>query len=67
MHVAEDHYLIECLDCGRAPVAEGEVGELVVTSLTKECSPVLRYRTRDLTRVTTGRCACGRTTARMHK
>jgi len=50
-----------------APVADGEVGELVVTSLTKECSPVLRYRTRDLTRLTRERCACGRTTARMHK
>jgi phenylacetate-coenzyme A ligase PaaK-like adenylate-forming protein len=46
---------------------DGEVGELVVTSLTKECSPVLRYRTRDLSRVTRERCPCGRTSARMHK
>ena len=46
---------------------DGEVGELVVTSLTKECSPVLRYRTGDLSRVTHERCACGRTTARMGK
>ncbi len=68
MHIAEDHFLFEVLDptTGR-PVADGEVGELVITSLTKECSPVLRYRTRDLSRVTRERCACGRTTARMHK
>jgi phenylacetate-CoA ligase len=68
MHVAEDHFLVEVLDPATgAPVPDGEVGELVVTSLTKECSPVLRYRTRDLTRVTREPCACGRTTARMGK
>jgi phenylacetate-CoA ligase len=68
MHISEDHFLVEVLDpVSGAPVAEGEVGELVVTSLTKECSPVLRYRTRDLSRVTRTRCACGRTSARMHK
>jgi phenylacetate-CoA ligase len=68
MHIAEDHFIVECLDTvtGR-PVAEGEIGELVFTSLTKECSPVLRYRTRDLSRLSTERCACGRTTTRMHK
>jgi phenylacetate-CoA ligase len=48
------------------PVEPGEEGELVFTSLTKEAFPVLRYRTHDLTRVETGRCECGRTTARMH-
>jgi phenylacetate-CoA ligase len=68
MHLAEDHFLVEVLDPqSGAPVADGEVGELVVTSLTKECSPVLRYRTRDLSRITRERCPCGRTTARMHK
>jgi phenylacetate-CoA ligase len=68
MHIAEDHFLVEVLDptTGR-PVPDGEVGELVFTSLTKECSPVLRYRTRDLSRVTRETCACGRTMARMHK
>jgi phenylacetate-CoA ligase len=68
MHIAEDHFLIEVLDPATgAPVPEGEVGELVFTSLTKECSPVLRYRTRDLSLVTREPCACGRTTARMRK
>jgi phenylacetate-CoA ligase len=68
MHISEDHFIAECLDpvTGR-PVGEGEVGELVVTALTRECSPVLRYRTRDLTTLTREPCACGRTTARMGK
>jgi phenylacetate-CoA ligase len=68
MHISEDHFIAECLDpvTGR-PVGDGEVGELVVTALTRECSPVLRYRTRDLTTLTREPCACGRTTARMGK
>ena len=49
------------------PVAPGEEGELVFTSLTKEAFPVLRYRTHDLTTVTTERCECGRTLARMQR
>jgi len=66
MHVAEDHFIVEVLDPATgATVPEGEVGELVFTSITRECSPVLRYRTRDLCSLTTARCACGRTTARM--
>ena len=68
MHVAEDHFLVEVLDPATGePVPDGEVGELVFSSLTRECSPVLRYRTRDLCSVTTERCACGRTLARMGK
>jgi phenylacetate-CoA ligase len=68
MHIAEDHFIAECLDPATGePVADGEVGELVVTAMTRECSPVLRYRTRDLTSLTRERCACGRTTARMGK
>ena len=68
MHIAEDHFIAECLDPATSlPVADGEVGELVVTALTRECSPVLRYRTRDLTTLTREPCACGRTTARMGK
>jgi phenylacetate-CoA ligase len=68
MHIAEDHFIAECLDpVTGEPVAEGEVGELVVTAFTRECSPVLRYRTRDLTTLTREPCACGRTTARMGK
>lgn len=65
-HVAEDHFLMEVIDPQTGePVPEGETGELVFTSLTKEAAPVLRYRTRDLTSVTTEPCACGRTTARV--
>lgn len=68
MHIAEDHYIAECLDPeSGAPVADGEVGELVVTAVTRECSPVLRYRTRDLTTLTREPCECGRTGARMGK
>ncbi len=68
MHISEDHFFAECLDpvTGKA-VPDGEVGELVVTAFTRECSPVLRYRTRDLTSLTRERCECGRTTARMGK
>jgi len=66
LHGWEDHFLFEVLDpdSGR-PVAEGEPGELVITTLTKEALPMLRYRTRDITRVTTAPCACGRTHLRI--
>ncbi len=68
LHIAEDHFLAEVIHPETLePVEEGEVGELVLTSLTREASPLLRYRTRDLTRLTTQRCACGRTLARMDK
>ena len=68
MHVNEDHFIVECLDpTSGEPVEEGEVGELVFTSLTKEALPVLRYRTRDLSTVTTEKCACGRAFARLGK
>jgi phenylacetate-CoA ligase len=66
MHVAEDHFLPEIVDpVTLLPVAEGTVGELVFTTLTKEALPVLRYRTRDLTSMTTAPCSCGRTLARI--
>jgi phenylacetate-CoA ligase len=67
IHLWEDHYLAEVVDpkSGR-PVADGEAGELVVTSLTREALPVLRFRTGDLTRVhSRERCACGRTHLRV--
>jgi phenylacetate-CoA ligase len=68
MHIAEDHFVVECLDPATgAPVADGEVGELVFSSVTRQCSPVLRYRTRDLTTLTHSPCACGRTLVRMGK
>lgn len=66
MHLAEDYFLWEVLDPNTGePVGDGEIGELVVTPLWKEALPVIRYRTRDLTAVSTAPCACGRTTARM--
>jgi phenylacetate-CoA ligase len=66
LHGWEDHFLFELIDpdSGR-PVPEGEAGELVITTLTKEALPMLRYRTRDITRLTTARCACGRTHLRI--
>jgi phenylacetate-CoA ligase len=66
MHVAEDHFLPEIVDPATLkPVPPGTVGELVFTTLTKEALPVLRYRTRDLTSMTTAPCRCGRTLARI--
>ena len=66
LHINEDHVLWELVDPETdEPVPPGEEGELVFTSLTKEAFPVLRYRTHDLTRVTTERCECGRTLTRM--
>ncbi|HJW75954.1 MAG TPA: phenylacetate--CoA ligase [Thermoleophilia bacterium] len=68
MHVSEDHFIVEVVDPESGePVAEGELGELIFTSLTKQASPVLRYRTRDLSTLTREPCACGRTTARLGK
>lgn len=68
LHVNEDHFLLEIVDpdTGDA-LPPGEEGELVITTLTKEAFPVLRYRTHDLTRLDTARCECGRTLARMSK
>jgi len=68
LHIAEDHFFAEIVDPGTlAPKDEGETGELIVTTMTKEAFPLLRYRTRDLTRIVKTPCACGRTTARMDK
>jgi phenylacetate-CoA ligase len=61
MHLWEDAYLAEILNpTTLEPVAEGEVGELVMTTLTREGMPLIRYRTKDLTRFLPGRCLCGR-------
>lgn len=66
LHVADDHFLPEVIDAdtGR-PLPPGREGELVLTSLTKRAMPVIRYRTGDITTLTTVPCACGRTSARM--
>ena len=68
LHVNEDHFLVEILDPETLePVLPGEVGELVITTLTKEAFPVIRYRTRDLTRMITEPCPCGRTLHRIQR
>lgn len=65
-HISEDHFLVECLDPGTLePVAPGEKGELVITTLTKEAMPMIRYRTRDISSLITEPCPCGRTGVRM--
>ena len=66
LHGWEDHFVFEVIDPDSGlPVADGEPGELVITTLTKEALPMLRYRTRDITRVTRERCDCGRTHVRI--
>jgi phenylacetate-CoA ligase len=66
MHVAEDHFLVEIIDpdTGRK-LDYGQKGELVITTLTKEALPLLRYRTRDITSLNPEPCRCGRTLVRM--
>jgi phenylacetate-CoA ligase len=65
-HVQEDHFLVEVIDPEtEAPVAPGELGELVFTTLTKEALPLVRDRTGDIASVSAAPCACGRTTVRM--
>ncbi len=66
LHIWEDHFYPEVVDPHSGePVEEGEEGELVLTSLTKEALPVLRYRTGDLTTLNYDKCECGRTMVRM--
>lgn len=61
LHIWEDYYIVEIVDpVTLAPVPEGEVGELVLTTINREAMPMLRYRTRDLTRILPGKCPCGR-------
>lgn len=62
LHLAEDHFFAEIVDPNTLePVEDGEYGELVITTLTRECCPLVRYRTRDITRIIAEPCACGRT------
>jgi phenylacetate-CoA ligase len=68
LHVAEDHFIIEILDPDTLePVPDGEYGEVVFTTLSKECTPLIRYRTRDISRIVPGACECGRTLRRMDR
>lgn len=61
LHIWEDYYIVEIVDPNTLePVPEGEIGELVLTTINREAMPLLRYRTRDLTRILPGECPCGR-------
>jgi phenylacetate-CoA ligase len=68
LHVFEDHFLIEAVDVDTGqPIPYGEAGEIVITSLTKEAFPVLRYRTRDVSVLDPAPCRCGRTHVRLKR
>lgn len=68
MHINEDHFIAEIIDPDTGEILpEGEKGELVFTSITKEAFPLLRYRTRDITILTREQCSCGRTHVKMRK
>jgi phenylacetate-CoA ligase len=68
LHISEDHFYPEIIDPVTLEVLpEGKTGELVFTTITKEGLPLIRYRTRDLTRLHYERCRCGRTMVRMEK
>jgi phenylacetate-CoA ligase len=68
LHINEDHFYPEIIDPATGAVLpDGQKGELVITTLTKEGTPVLRYRTRDITYLDHSPCPCGRTTVRMHR
>jgi phenylacetate-CoA ligase len=68
LHVFEDHFYPEIIDPKTGKVlTDGEKGELVITTLTKEGTPLLRYRTRDITYLDHSPCPCGRTSVRMHR
>ncbi len=62
LHIAEDQFYCEIVDPETLEVLpDGQWGELVITTLTRECTPLIRYRTRDVTRIVSEPCACGRT------
>ncbi len=68
LHIWEDHFLVELVDPETGePLGEGEEGELVFTTLTREATPMIRFRTRDLTRLIKKPCSCGRTMVRMER
>jgi len=67
LHIWEDHFLAEILDKDEQPCAPGEPGELVITSLTKEAMPLIRYHTGDVTYFLEEKCSCGRTSRKLHR
>lgn len=68
LHIWEDYYIVEIVDPNTLePVADGEIGEMVLTTINREAMPLLRYRTRDLTRILPGKCPCGREHIRLDR
>ncbi len=68
MHINEDHFIIEIIDPATGEVLpDGEQGEVVISAITKEALPILRYRTKDISRLIPDKCTCGRTSKRMAK
>ncbi len=68
MHISEDYFIVECIHPETLePVAPGEQGELVFTTLCREAMPIIRYRTRDIAALNPEPCTCGRTTTRMSR
>lgn len=68
MHVWEDGYIMEIVDENTLqPIPDGQQGELVLTNLIREATPIIRYRTKDLTKVIPGVCSCGRTSRRIER
>ena len=68
LHIWEDYYIVEIVDPDTLePVPDGEIGEMVLTTLNREAMPLLRYRTRDLTRILPGDCPCGRNHKRLDR
>ncbi len=68
MHIQEDHFIVECIDPKTdEPVGEGEEGELVFTTLSKQAMPLIRYRTRDISSLNYAPCPCGRSGVRMSR
>jgi len=66
LHIWEDYFIVEIIDpVTLEPLPDGELGELVLTTINREGMPLLRYRTRDLTRIISGDCPCGRTHKRL--
>ena len=67
LHIWADHYFVEIVDKNGDPVGEGERGELVLTPLTKEALPLIRYKTGDVTFIMDDECSCGRTHPKIHR
>lgn len=67
LHIWEDQFLVEILDRDDQPCAPGEPGELVITSLSKEAMPLIRYHTGDVTYFLDEKCSCGRTSRKLHR